>query len=940
MPARAGASDDQRGVALVLTVLIVAMLTVLVVGFNAATRTEQMAARNYSKQSASRAMVATAEQEAAALLATVLSNVDTRRVVTQPGRALVLATAGSYETNLLSSAASVAASAELVDLNSLRTISSNANTGYFAAPWVYVTNTVDGVNVAAGRYAFWIDDDGSRLNLNYAGTNIRGNNAFYPSNARPLDVRPVLAGISNPLAVAFLRGFTAALTNNSTNPQVNDPPALPPTPTWGYYFSPAQVRSFTTNPASASLWRALQFRIAGGAGNLTNNLPPAPVGRTNLNGPLLAQAPVISAGGASYARNFLANGAAGNNSLVNEIDALINNRLETPAVVDFFGGNGFLAKYGQNTLRQIVVNINDYPLATGSGSAAAGSTAVSGAGFTNSDGIPRNVTGFRPFIYLNEIAFRAAQATNPAGNILELQLWLQVELANPYSTPWGEAGRIDFRVTNTRIVVGYETNGTKGTLPPQNFTWNGEIELTGVGNNVPANSIVDTMTNSTPPNQPLRFVRVYEISRTGGGIPAGASNVFVESVLIEPGWVTLRQYFNNPATVRDWAQGGDFPANHFEFTGTNEIPVVTRYLGQGQTGADSAAASKLDATLQNFNDNALVRGIAKNDPRVRRYADVTPPAGGEPWLRVGGAGNPNLTLGLNNSTVNMSAGTGLASVPNDDPPTTGNNILSHPDFDIDLSTRLVNATYVSAFELGRVHTGLQWRTLHLHAQELAEGSSIPDWALLDVFTVTNAVAPAATRLNPNALPYPSMNTLLTATNATNQGLGRIGAYVGLINGFAAANNPTNAQMLVAGTLTNAGLLASAAWTPAQAETAGTNLFMMRFNGNWAGRRAALSGFPMNAYGSLAEIVEVDGVGNVGTSKSEKEARARVVYETMSPFSDTFTIYSIGQALEVSTYGTTIRTNVVGETRLRTQVTRDPATGEMRRVSTEPVLGTD
>lgn len=931
-PAR---SEPDHGVALILTVLIVAMLTVLVVGFNAATRTEQMAARNYSKQSASRAMASTAEQEATALLASVLTNLGDRRVVTQPGRALVEASTGEYETNLLSSAGNPSASGDTFNLNTGGVISSNANPDYFTAPWIYVTNTVAGSNVVAGRYAYWIDDDGSRLNLNYAGTNVRAGNAFYPSNARPLDVREALRGISNTFSNAFMTGFAAALTNTTTNPVLTTTSNR--TPTWGYFFSPRQVRTFATNPISSNLWRAVQFRIAGGSGNLTNNRPPADLGRTNLNGSLLTAPPIVSAGGASFYRNFLANSASANNSFVTEIDSFIDNQLETPGVLRRFNNDGFEDKYTRSVLRQIVVNLNDYPLATGSASVAAGSTAVSGAAYTNAEGIPRNVVGHRPFIYLNEIAFRAAQATNSAGDTLELQLWLQVELANPYSTPWGEAGSIDFEIGDTSFVVGYDgTNGARATLAPINFTWTGRIELTGVGNNVPANSFVLTMPNSSPPNQPLRFVQEYQIRPTAAGIPTGASNVRVENVTIEPSWLTLRQYFNSPQTVRDWAQGDDFPAGHFEFVGTNEIPIVARYLGDNQSGSDSATAGKLDPSLANFNQPS-VRGIAKNDPRVRRYSDVAPPAGGEPWLPVGGAGNPAITMGANNSTVNMSGGTGIAGIPNDDPPSTGNDVLAHPDFDIALNSRLANAAYLSPFEMGRVHTGLQWRTLHLHAQESSEGQNIPDWALLDVFTVTNAVVPAATRLNPNALPYPAMDIVMNGTNAITQGLGRLGAYAGLINGFASGNSPTNAQIRVGTTLTNAGLPATAAWTPAQATTASSNLFTMRFNGNWSGRRGALAQFPTNAYGSLAEILEVDGVGNVGTSKSEKEAKARVVYETMSPYSDTFTIHVVGQALEVTTYGATVRTNVVGETRLHTQVTRDPVTGVMRRSGTEPVL---
>jgi hypothetical protein len=75
-------------------------------------------------------------------------------------------------------------------------------------------------------------------------------------------------------------------------------------------------------------------------------------------------------------------------------------------------------------------------------------------------------------------------------------------------------------------------------------------------------------------------------------------------------------------------------------------------------------------------------------------------------------------------------------------------------------------------------------------------------------------------------------------------------------------------------------------------------------------------------------------------KEQKEERARVVYESMAPYSHSFTIYSVGQALEINTVAGETITNVLGEVRNKTQVEFNPATGRVQPVYTEPILPAD
>jgi hypothetical protein len=183
--------------------------------------------------------------------------------------------------------------------------------------------------------------------------------------------------------------------------------------------------------------------------------------------------------------------------------------------------------------------------------------------------------------------------------------------------------------------------------------------------------------------------------------------------------------------------------------------------------------------------------------------------------------------------------------------------------------------------------------------------------------------------------------LNTATVAA-QGLARPSVFAGLLNGFAASpQNPDQATLSLNGAPTNAGLSALARFANTnQAMLAASNISVMKFSDSWRTRRSTLSGFPPNVFGSLSEIVEIDGVGNVGTSKEQKEERARVVYESMAPYSHSFTIYSVGQALEINTVAGETITNVLGEVRNKTQVEFNPATGRVQPVYTEPILPAD
>jgi hypothetical protein len=910
-----GSAVANQGVALVLTLFVVALLTVVVVGFNSVTRTELTAARNYTKQASGKTYVSIAEARASALLAGLFT-VEDSILITQPGRAMLKREGSGWQEVLLSSLPDAGGVGGLANLNPIirsnndilwGAITTNTNTAYFAAPWVLVR---DQRGQPTGRYAFWIDDNGSRLNLNYSEQSAR--NSFYPTNARPLDALRIPFGHPQNPAVFTnnLRGFPRAL-------QHADAPVMttnrsPHAVTWGYFFVPEQVRSFgATNANQANnrttanrLFNSIQWQISGGAGNITNKEPP-PLGRKfDLN-----EGGFISGPGVSPA----------------EVDLFISETIDNNLLVSLFGGETFDKKYEADILRQIAVNISDYPLATGSPSAQ-GNTTVTGAALLGNNGVPQYYAGQRPFPYLNEIVYRVGYTTNgvPEWYAAEVQIWIGVEIVNPYDQPWGLLGRVTLeRWGSISVDVNYTIDDQVQTASFSTPDWTGFSEERMnlyINNNLPAKTFAIQQGQT-----PLVYAFEWQVERTE--LPPGASNVIVKNVTITPGTITWRQWFDDPETVRDWAQSSDFSPSgggaHFTFNDVEEFSHAA--IGAGNYGPRTPPQS-----AQSFFNNAASRGIAKNDPRVRTFASYAPPL--PAWYPVEGA---QVTFAGNNSTVDFAGGTGIPNVPNDLPPASG-NILDHPDFNRALGVE--NTPFVSVFELGKVHTGLQWRTLQLHAQQEEESNQglVPDWMFLELFGVRRAFVPASVRMNPNALPYPAISLGLTPENASGQGLLRSGGYAGLFAGFV-GNNPLSALLLLDNEPTNAGLSASAAFGENEAQVAATNVASMNFRPQWRQRRRGLDGFPQGVYAGLSELAEVIGVGNAGETSTQMEERLRVVYECLTPYSNTFTIYSIGEALEVVDTLTGQQTNVIGSLRTRTEVVINPTTGEVSRVLTMPVI---
>lgn len=898
--------QDERGFAIILTLLVITMLTVLVIGFNAATRTEQMAARNFSYQESAGQMATLAVNRAIALLNTNITN----GTLTQPGRSwspdagnVMLTSAGAgpstVSTNINTWQAGVGDMQGRPATNYF--IATNTNSGFFSVPLVDVRVS----NVLVGRFGFWIDDDSSRMNLN-AAIPLPGRTNFLPTNARPL----LLA--NNTISPNFTRNpavFNSLISPGTTPNRLNG---------WGYFFTPRQIILLPSAPGTlppsdraitSFIYNSMMWQVGAGPLNrpsnsyvlaLSNN--PAFLDVGGVNG-------FLSVYGSAGYTNGLTN-------LLGALDKVTTNYLSGANYAKYFGPtavSGLAGKYTTNVMRQIIANINDAILPNTDTSFVGANVGTMLSPATNGS-TPLQVFGIRPAPFLNEVAVGAAFHTNSSPGRLEVQIWMQSELVDPYRSGEGINYQIKYKVNNLKFAGTFQTNGTTQAFsnPPTSETWNfdGSNRLVTVSSNVVANGFL------LPSDA---FVFEWQVTGSAGAnipIPANASNFTLSTVTVTPGFAILRKT-NSPGSIRDWASDRDF-TNALTYS---NIPVSSISFGNNGYKATNAALAPGGAAF-------FSQGIAKNDPRVRRFGTNNPPS--VPWIPVSGSG---VTLGANNSTVNFNAGTGIANL-NNDKPGSATDIYSHPSFSTGtgINTRVIPA-WLSTFDLSRIHTGLQWRTLQLRSQDASEANAsfVPDWAVLETFALAGNPAPALVKLNINSLPYPA-TTNSSVTNMVTSGLTRAPALSSLLAGNT--NSATNASVTVGGTNFSLGIPAAAAIPRTGSGSfleVATNIATQAFTNSWGTRRAAITAFPTNAYSMVTEVLEINNVSNFSTDEAANEGRARGFYDALTVSSDIFTVYAVGYAMDKNT-------NVVSETRMRAQVARDPiATNQFQIIMAEPFV---
>ncbi|MBM3862318.1 MAG: hypothetical protein FJ395_22065, partial [Verrucomicrobia bacterium] len=165
------AHRDERGVALILTLAILVLVTLLVVGFAINMRVETAISKNYTEQVRARQFALAAVDEAVALLRLATPPISiTTNWASGPGMIFMRTGSGSYTNIPLCSLDDSGDEPFDINYRRLRRIMRTDNTNLFVGwkRWVLPNQPTTGRDNLIGRYCYWIDDEASKININTA----------------------------------------------------------------------------------------------------------------------------------------------------------------------------------------------------------------------------------------------------------------------------------------------------------------------------------------------------------------------------------------------------------------------------------------------------------------------------------------------------------------------------------------------------------------------------------------------------------------------------------------------------------------------------------------------------------------------------------------------------------------------------------------------------
>ena len=243
--------------ALVITLLVVLLLSTIAVSFLSTARLEQTATRNYSAKTMAEQFAISATEQAVAKIEQGFNATGngtgnfTSILTTQPGAIKkyffsngTLQTNSTITTELFSSG-----SGNLTNLNNLQN-PGNSTSSATSNQWTItgnaserinvfmenVTTSVNGANQTVGRIAYYVDDEGAKLNLN-AATGDRP--TLNVGSARSLS----LSTLTNSTQSA---NFTAVVNGNASSNSTSD------IKNWAHFFRPEQVAGLFGGDAAIS----------------------------------------------------------------------------------------------------------------------------------------------------------------------------------------------------------------------------------------------------------------------------------------------------------------------------------------------------------------------------------------------------------------------------------------------------------------------------------------------------------------------------------------------------------------------------------------------------------------------------------------------------------------------------------------------------------------
>jgi hypothetical protein len=906
---RQPALHSASGSALVLTLLVTALLATIVVSFLSTSRVEQIAARNFSRQNAASGLAELATQQAMAKIQqgfTVSGN-DTTVITTQPGAIWQYtfsggncsAVSGKNPVDLFTTNGTIDA-----NLNNLQNPSSNscATTNQFTI----TGNASEQINVPLenitsngtiiGRIAYYVDDEGTKLNVNNA---IGERSTLNAGGLRSLSF--------SALSSNYSANFTALVDGSAGNDNSI-------VKNWAHFFRPEQVGAALGNHSSnnstaapAEITSKLPFlstatTSATNTANMTHLLTPWGTQRIFINE--LSTNATDGTGDASVRSIFEAftglNGTTMNTSTNSTYE------LTGQGLHDIFGGN-FSAKYTPAGVKQIAANMlqmrDPNTISVNASFLYNGSVLHDALGTTGLyRNLPTNYSANTPYPVVNEIAATAAYGDLDTRMRLVITFW--IELYNPYYYDYYNTtnasicfmlDKIQFQTSATgNIFVGvdginqhyydYQTSNQHDYYKMLDEN-DANIGLSGIRED-PKIKVPNIRSRSTETISIEFYTHWWRVSRGGNIYPGIANDTNTNSITgnITIGFerIALLANHNDPNSIRDGISGNDIGNYNIM---TSDIYKVTG-INSNRRLPQSASSS-----------------VKRIDPRIKAAAN------GGPTNTVIITPSNTITKNGSNSQDNIVPTPDITSadpIPGD--PIYDNDmnylVASNSSMTADrLDPLLPFAAHSSPADLGKVPTNTPYRSLRMQMQPAIEGTRIPDWAMLDVisFCSTNTSNPS-TRQHPVninrrfRLPTNVTNTAPPAPRTIGiQALAKVleNSTAGSIQDpMNPANSPPTDATRFRGNTVNATMIVN-------------NIGNMTWSAGstWANRRSNKN-FPTDQYILPSEIMEIAGVADAvdqtdyenSTSHFKwNEGRASALIPAVTTRSSFFTIYAYAQA---------------------------------------------
>jgi hypothetical protein len=758
----AGRPCRDRGIALLVTLAMVVLLTILVIGFAVSMRMSRFASRNYNDWIQARLAAESAVSDALAVYRDATPPLSiTNSWVTAPGCIYTIGPAGVVTNPMHSQTQILPNSSWNSDTNNLNDggLITGVNTLYPATALIrglWVTQGTNGstagisgafTNLITSRYNWWADDESAKVNVNVA--KLRDPAPVDESALTNLDLR-ALEPPFNSASATVLQDFWAA--HSAPNPP------------------------FTTLE---------EMRL----GNATwPNQTPATFASNQFFVTVYSEEPDVDAFGrarvdVTHLTDLLANALP---RLGEDYWAT----LLYPRQVTDSARNTLTKKYGLWGAQQILVNALDYQRPVTDAPAA-----PVGVIYDPTSGIPNQPVGLKKGPLLSAILVHVA--TNAVADPLApltttnvaVSVQVDVKLVNGYELPRGNGYWLKINLLN---ITALNSNAAAAVT----FGPNGE-QTRQLTNDIPANSfgLLSQLAVSGPAQYDFTVAGL-----AGGGAPA------VTNLSVQLEYVVLRRSVSLAADILDWMHGPK------DFAAAYPGPAYMVFHDAQPLGGRIVPTAALSLTTFGAPGyKPLI--LAKSDPRTRSLA-TTPGAGDL------APGAPTTAFGNNWSAYGPADCHPLA----DDTITTSyNSRLSPATYKLLANARATggatpsqrylawtNATgqvvgdviaerpMTSIGELGYLHTGYPWRTVRLasvypQTTNLAgnafadrqldnpwtgigdanygtgtndlrgvETNAVPDWVLLDLFTIGSNTTVAG-RVNINGRLTDSLSNLTART---------------------------------------------------------------------------------------------------------------------------------------------------------------------------------